>query len=100
MRAINLSLLLLTAAFPLANAAAAVDVAIDLTRQKMHVRGPGGTYDWPISSARSGFTTPGGSYAPVRLERMHYSHKYHMSPMPYSIFFRGGYAIHGTSATG
>jgi hypothetical protein len=27
---------------------------------------------------------------------MHYSHKYHMSPMPYSIFFAGGYAIHGT----
>jgi hypothetical protein len=31
---------------------------------------------------------------------MHYSHKYHMSPMPYSIFFLGGYAIHGTYATG
>jgi hypothetical protein len=31
---------------------------------------------------------------------MHYSRKYHMSPMPYSIFFRGGYAIHGTYATG
>ena len=26
--------------------------------------------------------------------------KYHMSPMPHSIFFRGGYAIHGTYATG
>ena len=30
---------------------------------------------------------------------MHYSHKYHMSPMPYSIFFAGGYAIHGTYST-
>ena len=30
---------------------------------------------------------------------MHYSQKYHMSPMPYSIFFRGGYAIHGTYST-
>ncbi len=30
---------------------------------------------------------------------MHYSRKYHMSPMPYSIFFAGGYAIHGTYAT-
>lgn len=29
---------------------------------------------------------------------MHYSRKYHNSPMPYSIFFRGGYAIHGTGA--
>ncbi len=29
---------------------------------------------------------------------MHYSSKYHNSPMPHSIFFRGGYAIHGTNA--
>ena len=45
-------------------------------------------------------STPRGSYAPTGLQRMHYSKKYHMSPMPYSIFFRGGYAIHGTYATG
>ena len=31
---------------------------------------------------------------------MHYSRKYHHSPMPHSIFFKGGYAIHGTYATG
>jgi hypothetical protein len=34
------------------------------------------------------------------LQRTHFSHKYHMSPMPYSIFFAGGYAIHGTYSTG
>src|SRR5215204_3869854 len=33
-----------------------------------------------------------------RMERMWYSRKYHMSPMPYSLFFRGGYAIHGTNS--
>ena len=81
-------------------AGATVAVAIDLTHQTMHVQAAGGTYDWPISSARSGFYTPGGSFAPTRLEAMHYSHKYHMSPMPHAIFFRGGYAIHGTYATG
>jgi lipoprotein-anchoring transpeptidase ErfK/SrfK len=27
---------------------------------------------------------------------MWYSRKYDMSPMPNSIFFKGGYAIHGT----
>jgi lipoprotein-anchoring transpeptidase ErfK/SrfK len=32
------------------------------------------------------------------LRRMHYSSKYYNAPMPYSIFYRGGYAIHGTSA--
>ena len=33
---------------------------------------------------------------PERLERKWYSRKYDMSPMPYSIFFDGGYAIHGS----
>ena len=56
---------------PAANAT--VHVAIDLTHQRMHVNGDEGSYDWPISSARSGFSTPGGSYAPTHLELMHYS---------------------------
>lgn len=82
-----------------ATAHATVHVAIDLTHQRMHVNGDEGSYDWPISSARSGFSTPGGSFAPTHLELMHYSRKYHMSPMPHAIFFRGGYAIHGTYST-
>ena len=81
-------------------AQALVRVQIDLTHQRMHVLSNEGDYDWPISSARSGFSTPGGSYAPTHLELMHYSKKYHMSPMPHAIFFRGGYAIHGTYETG
>ena len=80
-------------------ASATVSVAIDLTHQRMRVEGSEGNYDWPISSARSGFSTPGGSFAPTHLELMHYSKKYHMSPMPHAIFFRGGYAIHGTYST-
>jgi len=28
---------------------------------------------------------------------MHYSSLYDDAPMPYSIFFRGGYAVHGTT---
>ena len=79
---------------------ATVHVAIDLTHQRMHVNGDEGSYDWPISSARSGFYTPGGSFAPTHLELLHYSKKYHMSPMPHAIFFRGGYAIHGSYSTG
>ena len=77
-----------------------VQVAIDLTHQRMHVQSNEGNFDWAISSARSGFYTPGGSFAPTHLELMHYSKKYHMSPMPHAIFFRGGYAIHGTYSTG
>ena len=79
-------------------AGAVVRVNIDLSSQTMRVsNGAGESYTWPVSTARSGFATPRGVYRPQRLETMHYSRKYHMSPMPYSIFFRGGYAIHGTN---
>lgn len=78
--------------------ASAVDIAIDLTSQTMRVASARGVEVWPVSTARSGYVTPRGTFRPYRLERMHYSRKYHMSPMPYSIFFRGGYAIHGTGS--
>ncbi len=79
---------------------AAADIHIDLSSQIMRVESSAGSYTWPVSTARAGYATPRGSYAPTGMQRMHYSRKYHMSPMPYSIFFRGGYAIHGTYATG
>lgn len=80
-------------------ASATTRIHIDLSTQTMHVESSTGSYTWPVSTARSGYATPRGSFAPTGLQRMHYSRKYHMSPMPYSIFFRGGYAIHGTYAT-
>ncbi len=79
---------------------AKVAVEIDLSTQTMHVRTGKATYAWPVSTARSGYATPRGRYHPTLLKRMHYSRKYHMSPMPHSIFFNGGYAIHGTTETG
>jgi hypothetical protein len=79
---------------------ATANIHINLSTQTMHVESGSGSYTWPVSTARAGYSTPRGSYAPTGLQRMHYSRKYHMSPMPYSIFFRGGYAIHGTYATG
>ncbi|MFO1117200.1 MAG: L,D-transpeptidase [Beijerinckiaceae bacterium] len=81
-------------------AQARVQIHIDLSSQRMTVNSSSGSYVWPVSTARSGYVTPRGSYAPYSLQRMHYSRKYHMSPMPHSIFFRGGYAIHGTYAVG
>lgn len=80
-------------------ARATVQIHIDLSTQRMHVESSSGNYDWPVSTARSGYSTPRGSYAPTGMQRMHYSRKYDMSPMPHSIFFRGGYAIHGSYAT-
>lgn len=51
---------------------------------------------WKVSTARSGYYTPRGSWRPFLLKRMHYSRKYDNAPMPNSIFFLGGYAIHAT----
>jgi hypothetical protein len=81
-------------------AEASVQINIDLSSQTMHVSSASGSYDWRVSTARSGYRTPRGTYRPYSLQRSHFSHKYHMSPMPYSIFFAGGYAIHGTYSTG
>ena len=78
------------------NAEAAVDIHVDLSSQRMTVHTGSQTYVWPVSTARSGYVTPRGTYHPTSLQLMHYSRKYDNSPMPHSIFFRGGYAIHGT----
>jgi lipoprotein-anchoring transpeptidase ErfK/SrfK len=78
---------------------ATVRIHIDLSAQQMNVESFCGRYTRPVSTARSGYYTPPGSYAPTGMQRMHYSRKFHMSPMPYSIFFRGGYAIHGSYET-
>ena len=43
-----------------------------------------------------GYRTPNGTYRPQWLARKWFSRKYDWSPMPYSIFFDGGYAIHGS----
>lgn len=81
-------------------AQARVNVTIDLTSQRMHVTSPGGSYTWKVSTGVGRYHTPRGTYRPYLLKRMHYSRKYDNAPMPYSIFFRGGYAIHGTNAVG
>jgi lipoprotein-anchoring transpeptidase ErfK/SrfK len=78
--------------------AAEVVARIDISSQTMTVTGSGQTYVWRVSTAGSGYSTPRGTFRPQRLARMHYSKKYHNSPMPYSVFFRGGFAIHGTNA--
>lgn len=72
---------------------------VDLSSQTMTVKKDGRTlYNWRVSTARSGYRTPTGKWSPTRMHKMWYSRKYDMSPMPYSIFFYGGYAIHGTNA--
>lgn len=88
--------LLLTATPALAN----TDIVIDKRTQTMTVDSDEGQYQWPVSTARKGYSTPTGSWRPYSLETMHYSKKYDNAPMPYSIFFTGGFAIHGTPHVG
>ncbi|MER8505307.1 L,D-transpeptidase [Mesorhizobium sp. M0618] len=79
--------------------AAGLIATINVSSQTMTVSRYGQVlYRWSVSTARKGYITPRGSYRPQRTARMWYSRKYDMSPMPYSVFFRGGYAIHGTGA--
>jgi hypothetical protein len=94
MRVIIAAIFLLCA---LARAEAGIVVTVDKSAQRLSVTVDGfQRYEWPVSTARWGYRTPNGSYRPERLERKWFSRKYDWSPMPYSIFFDGGYAIHGS----
>jgi lipoprotein-anchoring transpeptidase ErfK/SrfK len=74
---------------------------IDLTRQVMTVSDTSGEIgQWKISSARSGYSTPTGTYTPSWSTRMHYSRQYDWAPMPYAVFFTNGVAVHATNAIG
>lgn len=76
-------------------------VGIDLTNQKLSVTENGvAKYTWRISSGRTGYQTPRGTFRPVWMTKMWYSRKYDYAPMPHSIFFHGGTAIHGTDSLG
>ena len=77
-------------------ASAAIVAKVDLGEQQMQIYVDGTLrYTWSIASGRGGFETPTGSYRPQRLEREWYSKQYDDAAMPYSVFFSGGYAIHG-----
>jgi lipoprotein-anchoring transpeptidase ErfK/SrfK len=85
--------------FAVPASAATVEARVSLSNQRMYVSVNGARkYTWAVSTGRSGYGTPTGSYRPQRLERNWYSRKYDNAPMPHSVFFRGGYAIHGTTA--
>ena len=80
-----------------ASAEAQILAKITLSSQRMAVFVNGEpVYDWPVSTARPGYRTPTGTFKPTALVRYHRSTIYDGSPMPYSIFFLRGYAIHGS----
>ncbi len=78
-----------------------VVISVNLTDQRMTVsEGRSVKYTWPISSGRSGYYTPTGTYRPQWMAKTWYSRKYDNAPMPNAIFFTGGFAIHATYSTG
>ena len=78
-------------------AAANVVITIDKSTQHMSVSVDGSPrYDFAVSTGRAGYGTPNGTYHPQRMARSWFSKEYYNSPMPHSIFFHGGYAIHGS----
>jgi lipoprotein-anchoring transpeptidase ErfK/SrfK len=78
-------------------ASANVLIFVDKSSQRMTVSVDSSPrYQFVLSTGRAGYGTPTGTYHPQRLERTWFSKEYYNSPMPYSIFFHGGYAIHGS----
>lgn len=77
--------------------AGTITAKISLSSQTMTVTQNGIVmYKWKVSTARSGYRTPTGSYRAYWASRHHRSRKYDNAPMPYAIFFKGGYAVHAT----
>lgn len=87
----------LTALFVTPAQAGWVAITVDISEQRMVVQSEDGHKEiYPVSTAGRGATTPTGEFQPYLMRTMHYSSRYNNAPMPFSIFYSGNYAIHGT----
>jgi lipoprotein-anchoring transpeptidase ErfK/SrfK len=77
--------------------AATLIANISLSSQTMTVSQNGVVrHRWKVSTARKGYVTPQGSWSAKWLSKNHRSRKYDDAPMPFAVFFNGGYAVHAT----
>lgn len=76
-------------------------VVIDKSSQKMTVHfDKVEQYSWKVSTGRSGYVTPSGSYTASSMNEIWYSKEWDSAPMPHAIFFtKNGHAIHATYET-
>src|SRR5215468_9116531 len=76
----------------------AILININKAKQKMTVFVNGiEKYHWPVSTGRTGYSTPSGTYTATSMNEIWYSKEWDNSPMPHSIFFiKDGHAIHGS----
>jgi lipoprotein-anchoring transpeptidase ErfK/SrfK len=78
-------------------AEATVLVRVSRSSQTMEVSADGAyLYTWRVSTGRPGYGTPTGTFRPQRMAVRWFSTVYYNAPMPHAIFFRGGFAIHGS----
>ncbi|WP_245292410.1 L,D-transpeptidase [Rhizobium sp. 9140] len=85
------------AVMPSTASAATLVARISLSSQTMTVSENGIVlHQWQVSTARRGYVTPQGSWSAKWLSRNHRSRKYNDAPMPFAVFFNGGYAVHAT----
>ena len=86
---------------PVVASAASVVARVDISTQTMTVTQNGVVkYRWKVSTARAGKRTPTGSWTAKWLSKNHKSSRYNNAPMPYSVFYSGNYAVHGTNQVG
>lgn len=75
-----------------------IEAVIDISDQRMTVFVDGVQEGhWKVSTGARGHTTPPGVFTPFFLSRYHRSSIYNNAPMPYSVFFNGNIAVHGTN---
>ena len=71
---------------------------VDISDQKMYVYLDDILVNvFPVSTGRPGYGTPPGSYQAQWTSAFWRSRKYNNAPMPWAVFFKGGYAVHGTT---
>ena len=80
---------------------ATIIAVVDKSDQKLHLYENGlKKHSWEVSTARKGKVTPTGTWNAQWLSKHHKSSIYNNAPMPYSIFYNGNFAIHGTDQIG
>jgi lipoprotein-anchoring transpeptidase ErfK/SrfK len=82
----------------IARAEGGVRVEVDRASQTMEVIVDGEhLYTWRVSTGRSGWVTPAGTFHPQMMAARWFSRVFNNAPMPHSIFYSGPFAIHGTT---
>ena len=80
-----------------------VDIKKSEQRLNLYVKGEN-VFSWDVSTGMRGYTTPNFNQHPNGRTHISYTSKKYpreghykgLGNMPYSVFIRGGYAIHGT----